>query len=122
MFIDVAELLNVCWLDINGKFDTSKLSPGTLYEVVFVVMLRIISYGWEFPVNLRLVFPDGTRQEKKENLMEKQREKWIEIHAGEFMVEKEMVGFVEFSLSETKILIWKRGLVVKGVVIRPKFS
>lgn len=122
MFIDVAELLNVCWLDINGKFDTSKLSPGTLYEVVFVVMLRIISYGWEFPVNLRLVFPDGTRQEKKENLMEKQREKWIEIHAGEFMVEKERVGFVEFSLSETKILIWKRGLVVKGVVIRPKFS
>ncbi|KAM7524677.1 hypothetical protein LguiA_014579 [Lonicera macranthoides] len=64
VFIDVAELLNVCWLDINGKFDTSKLTPGTLYEVVFVVMLRIISYGWEFPVNLRLIFPDGTKQEK----------------------------------------------------------
>ncbi|KAL7264616.1 hypothetical protein ACSBR1_002555 [Camellia fascicularis] len=38
--IEVAELKEVCWLDIRGKFGrTIDLSPGTMNEIVFVVRM-----------------------------------------------------------------------------------
>ncbi|CAK9187151.1 unnamed protein product [Ilex paraguariensis] len=120
VLIDVAELLNVSWLEIHGKFETTKLSPGVTYEVVFVVMLRDPAYGWQVPVNLRLILPDGSRQEHKENMMEKTRGRWIEIPAGEFTTLPEKDGEVEFSLYDYDGGVWKRGLVIKGVAIRPK--
>ncbi|KAE8709068.1 Protein PHLOEM PROTEIN 2-LIKE A1 [Hibiscus syriacus] len=52
---EVAELVQVCWLELVGKFHVSKLSPGTMYQVVFIVMLRDEAYGWEVPVNFRLL-------------------------------------------------------------------
>ncbi|XP_019156033.1 PREDICTED: lectin-like [Ipomoea nil] len=119
--VPVAELLNVCWLEIHGRFDVSKLSPETTYEVIFVVMLKDPAYGWHIPVNLRLILPDGSRQERKENLMEKARGKWIEIQAGEFdMRSMAKNGEIEFSIYEYEGSIWKRGLVIKNVVIRAK--
>ncbi|KAK3037087.1 hypothetical protein RJ639_029929 [Escallonia herrerae] len=84
-FVDVAEMLKVCWLEIHRRFGTTNLSPGIVYEVIFVVMLKDPAYGWEVPVNLRLFLPDGSSQEHKENFMEKQRGQWIEILAGKFM-------------------------------------
>ncbi|CAL5412869.1 unnamed protein product [Camellia sinensis] len=118
--IDVAELLNVCWLDIHGKFETANLSHGVAYEVVFVVMLKDPSYGWEVPVNLRLITPDGTTQQHQENLMQKPRGQWIEIPAGEFRMSPEKIEDIQFSLYEYNGGQWKRGLVIKGVAIRPK--
>ncbi|KAE8655602.1 hypothetical protein F3Y22_tig00117022pilonHSYRG00068 [Hibiscus syriacus] len=47
----IAELVRVCWVELVGKFNVSKLSPGTMYQVVFIVMLREEAYGWEVPVN-----------------------------------------------------------------------
>ncbi|KAL5538914.1 hypothetical protein UlMin_045777 [Ulmus minor] len=118
--IDTAELLNVCWLEIHGKFETTKLSPGTSYEVVFVVMLKDPAYGWDVPVNVRLVLPDGSKQEHKVNLMEKPRGQWINIPAGEFRTSPEKPGEIEFSIYEYEGGIWKKGLVIKGVKIQPK--
>ncbi|KAI3455833.1 hypothetical protein Pfo_012496 [Paulownia fortunei] len=120
--LPVAELLNVCWLEVNGAFEMANLSSGTMYEIVFVVMLKDPAYGWEVPVNLRLILPDGSRQEHKENLMEKQRGQWIEIPAGEFKSSAEKVGQMEFSLYDYEGGKWKRGLLIKGVSIRPKAS
>ncbi|KAL3523003.1 hypothetical protein ACH5RR_015837 [Cinchona calisaya] len=114
-----AELLNVCWLEVHGRFNTVNLTPGTTYEVTFVVMLKDPAYGWDLPVNLRLILADGSRQEHKENMMEKPRGKWIEVPAGEFETLPEN-GDMEFSLYEYEGGMWKRGLVIKGVVIRPK--
>ncbi|KAL7247641.1 hypothetical protein ACSBR2_002535 [Camellia fascicularis] len=37
--IEVAELLDVCWLEVRGKMDTIDLSPGALYEIVFVLKM-----------------------------------------------------------------------------------
>ncbi|KAK2969261.1 hypothetical protein RJ640_002972, partial [Escallonia rubra] len=93
---------------------------GIVHEVFFVVMLKEPAYGWEVPVNLRLILPDGCTQEHKENLMEKERGQWIEILAGKFMAVPDNVGDIQFSLYESEAGIWKRGLLVKGVVIRPK--
>ncbi|KAK9267216.1 hypothetical protein L1049_009636 [Liquidambar formosana] len=119
-FIDVAELYNVCWLEVHGKFEIAKLSPGIMYEVVFVVMLKDQASGWEVPINLRLSLPDGNIQEHKESLMEKPRGQWMEILAGEFKTLPEKAGEMEFSLFEYEGGKWKRGLVIKGVVIRAK--
>ena len=122
MFVDVAELLNVCWLEVHGKLEASMLSPGVLYEFVFVVMLKDPAYGWEVPVNLRLTLPDGSKQEHKENLMEKPRGRWIEIVIGEFMALQDKPGEIECSLFEYEGGKWKKGLLIKGVAIRPKAS
>lgn len=115
-----AELLNVCWLEVHGKFNTINLTPLSLYQVVFVVMLKDPAYGWELPVNLRIIQADGSRQEHKVNMMEKPRGKWIEIPAGEFKTLPENNGDMEFSMYEYEGGMWKRGLVIKGVLIIPK--
>ncbi|KAL7089674.1 hypothetical protein ACP275_13G198600 [Erythranthe tilingii] len=116
----VAELLDVCWLEVHGKFEIANLSPGATYEISFVVKLKDPAYGWENPVNLRLTLPDGSKQEHKENLMEKPRGKWIEITAGELKSSAEKAGEMEFSLYEYEGGKWKKGLLIKGVAIRPK--
>ncbi|KAH7837926.1 hypothetical protein Vadar_019626 [Vaccinium darrowii] len=119
-FIDVAELLRVCWLEMNGKFEMVNLSPDTVYEVVFLVMLKDSSFGWEVPVNVKLILPDGTTQQHQEKFMAKPRGSWIEIPAGEFGTSSEKIGDIQFSLYETESGQWKSGLIIKGVVIRPK--
>ncbi|CAI9090503.1 OLC1v1025285C1 [Oldenlandia corymbosa var. corymbosa] len=115
-----AELINVCWLEVHGRFNTVNLTPRTLYEVVFVVMLKDPAYGWEVPINFRLSLPDGSRQEHKENMIDKPRAKWIEIPAGNFQTLPENIGEMEISLYEYDGGIWKKGLLIKGVLIRPK--
>lgn len=83
-------------------------------------MLKDPAYGWEIPVNLRLTLPDGSKQEHKENLMEKPRGRWIEIPAGEIKSSTEKTGEMEFSLYEYEGGKWKKGLLIKGVKIQPK--
>ncbi|KAL3575625.1 hypothetical protein D5086_023726 [Populus alba] len=118
--VDVAELLDVCWLEIYGKFNTKMLSPGVLYEVVFVIKLKDPAYGWGVPVNVSLVLPNGYKQERKENLQTKTREQWIEVPVGEFITSPENVGEIQFGMHEYDGGEWKRGLVIKGIAIRPK--
>ncbi|KAK3037083.1 hypothetical protein RJ639_029925 [Escallonia herrerae] len=113
-------MLKVCWPEVHGRFETTNLSPGIVYEVLFVVMLKEPAYGWEVPVNLRLILPDGSTREHKENLMEKETGQWIEILAGKVTAIPDNVGDIQFSLYEYEGGIWKRGLLVKGVTIRPK--
>lgn len=119
VLIDVAELLNVCWLEINVRFGTAKLTPRTLYEAVFIIMLKEGAYGWDTPVNLRLLLPNGIKIEHKENLKMKPRNQWIEVLVGEFRTSTEKAGDLEISMYEIEAGQWKRGLAIKGVVIRP---
>ncbi|KAI4365257.1 hypothetical protein MLD38_021256 [Melastoma candidum] len=121
--IEVAELVNVCWLEANVRFDTLALSPQTTYRVVLVVMIRANGYGWHVPVNFKLVLPDGSCQEHQEMLDEKPREQWFEILVGEIRTTGEDTmtsGKMEISMYEIKGGNWKSGMVIKGVVIRPK--
>ncbi|XVF87047.1 hypothetical protein PTKIN_Ptkin18bG0089300 [Pterospermum kingtungense] len=123
--IDVAELLQVCWLEVAGKFDVAKLSPGTLYGVGVMVMLKDEdeAFGWEVPVNLRLTLPNGQKIERKETLVTKPRGKWIEIPLGEFKTAAtscQNVGEIEIYIHECDTGMWKGGLVIKGVSIQPK--
>ncbi|GKV36871.1 hypothetical protein SLEP1_g44957 [Rubroshorea leprosula] len=118
--IPVAVLMNVCWLEVHGKFNTAKLSPETLYKVAFVVMLEDPACGWEVPVNIKLTLPNGSKQEHKEDLIAKPRGQWIEIPVGEFKTPPTNAGKIEFSMYEYEGGNWKTGLVIKGAIIQPK--
>lgn len=105
---------------MRGKFEIATLLPGYTYDVAYVVMLKDSANGWEGPVNLSLLLPNGNRQEREESLKEKPREEWITISVGEFKKSREMVGNIEFSLYNDDEL-WKRGLIIKSVVIQQKY-
>ncbi|OMO65794.1 Phloem protein 2-like protein [Corchorus olitorius] len=119
-YIEVAELLQVCWLEVHTKFDIAKLSPGTLYQVVAMVMLRDEAYGWEDPVNFRLTLPNGHKVERKETLMNKPKGLWIEIPVGEFTTSSGNSGELDIYFHEYTAGTWKGGLILKGVAILPK--
>ena len=115
--IEVAELLEVCWLDIQGTIQTIDLSPGTVYEVVFVVKMKDKGQ-FNYSVNLIIVLPRSKRLTRHENLNEKPLGKWIEIQVGEFIMSPENVGDLTFKLEQYSP-DWKRGLIMKCVIIRP---
>ncbi|KAL3533473.1 hypothetical protein ACH5RR_006994 [Cinchona calisaya] len=121
IFVVGAKLLQVWWLAVSGRFEIVKLSPQTLYEVVFEIKLEKFTFMCETPVNLKLITPpEGMTQEHIENLDLKPRGEWIEILAGEFTTGPDPIGYLEFSLFQHDTKIEKRGLLVKGVTIRPK--
>ncbi|KAI3877081.1 hypothetical protein MKX03_027607 [Papaver bracteatum] len=123
--IEVPELIQVCLLDVHGTLDMSKLTPGVNYEVVFIVMLRDLSFGWDKPVNLCLVLPDGQRLVKEVVLEAMPKSRWIEIHVGDFETPQQPVDqekLVEFRLSGQDMVTWKSGLVIEGAIVRPKKS
>ncbi|WVZ73192.1 hypothetical protein U9M48_021533 [Paspalum notatum var. saurae] len=51
-FPEVAELVDVCWLEISGKLSLSLLSPGTTYAAYLVFALADDSYGLECHVGM----------------------------------------------------------------------
>src|SRR4051812_31217882 len=117
--IEIASLLNVRWLEVHGRFGTSYLTPGVMYEVVFAVMMEL-GYGWAMPVNPRLKLPNGDVKQHEVCLLEVPKGKWIELKVGEFIAANNLAGEMEFSSYEYEGGQWKRGLVIKGVIIRPK--
>ena len=45
-FEDVAELIDVCWFEIDGKIDVSMLSPSTVYSANLVFKSTADTYGF----------------------------------------------------------------------------
>ncbi|GMY35114.1 protein phloem protein 2-like a1 [Fagus crenata] len=116
--IEVAELVKVLWLDIQGTFQTIDLSPGTVYEVVFIV--KIEDYSWrDNSVTLTLILPRSKSITRHVKLNKKPLGKWIEIQVGEFIMSPENVGEITFKLGEYSSE-WKTRLVLKCAIIRPK--
>ncbi|EOA17910.1 hypothetical protein CARUB_v10006319mg [Capsella rubella] len=121
VIIEVAKTERVAWLEVVGKFEAEKLTPNSLYEVAFVVKLLDSAKGWGYRVNFKLVLPTRETKERRENMNMLEKNRWVEIPAGEFRTSPEPVsGKIEFSMFEVKSGQWKSGLTVKGVAIRPK--
>lgn len=120
--VDVTVLEAVCWLGVDGKFQTRVLTPGKKYEVVYVVKLEDTASGWETPVNLKLTLPDSRArpQERNVSLKEHIGKSWFDIPAGEFTMSPDNAGEIFFSMYETESRSWKNGLYVKRVEIRTK--
>ncbi len=117
--IEVARLSHVCWLDVRGKLTMSELSPGVIYEIVYVVKLTKEASGWELPIRLKLSLPGGRDQERQVSLLEKPRKQWIELNVGNFESKDGETGEVCFDLFEHGTH-WKGGLIIKGAILRPK--
>lgn len=122
-----AELKSVRWLEVCGRFDTEALTPEKLYEVVFVVKIKEYADGLE-SITLRLIIPNKSSKDVTVNLMNvTAREQWIEVPVGELFTiselkKKKKREEIEIFLYETEKLNCKQGLVIKGIVIRPKVS
>ncbi|KAL6269210.1 hypothetical protein ACE6H2_026121 [Prunus campanulata] len=117
---DVAELLNVCWLQVSGKFENPKLSQGTQYEVVLVAKMKTRAYGWDAPVNFKLTHADTTNHGtiNLEDMFKDSKDQWKDIKLGEFHASANQ-GNIEFWLYKFGGK-WKSGLVIKSVAVRPK--
>lgn len=106
------------WLDARGKYKQNKLREGSLYEVHFKVMLKP-SLRMDSTVVLKLCVPGATDQVRRENLLPKPRNVWIEVKVGEF-VAKNFPGKIRFSLEATEDDDYsKTGLVIHSVWITP---
>ncbi|KAF8084596.1 hypothetical protein N665_0710s0004 [Sinapis alba] len=122
--LEVAKMIKIHWLKIVGTYDTRDLTPGAKYEAVFLVKLEDNAIGWEQPVTLKLkvVQHDGSdnRVDRNENLKNYIGHNWVDILAGVFVVppshEPAKITFTMYQyVTDDK----KKGLVVKGVAIRP---
>ncbi|PHT82292.1 hypothetical protein T459_15307 [Capsicum annuum] len=105
----VAELINVCWLDITGKIDTKRLTKKTSFAAYLVFKLTDEHQQLEKAIaSVRFVKEkvEGTGKEGYTVFISKTKE------AGEY-------GEVEMKLMETDDLKWKSGLIIKGIDIRP---
>ncbi|XP_010441792.1 PREDICTED: protein PHLOEM PROTEIN 2-LIKE A6 [Camelina sativa] len=122
--IEIATSNKVYWLKIVGTLSTENLTPGTEYEAVFVVKLENDASGWELPVTLKLkvVQHDGDddRVDRTENLKDYIGCDWVDILAGVFVVPpKATPATIIFTMYQYADDYKKKGLVVKGVTIRP---
>ncbi|XXG42775.1 hypothetical protein AAC387_Pa01g2967 [Persea americana] len=105
-FPEVAELLNVCWLEIYGKLDARILSPKTTYKVYIVFKCVENSYG-------RLPVKWNDRQDPLSR-----SDGWMEMVMGEFFNDEGEEGDVEITFMEIKGGRWKSRLIIEGIEIR----
>ncbi|XP_010502246.1 PREDICTED: putative F-box protein PP2-B8 [Camelina sativa] len=143
-FETVAELLEVCLFEIRGRINTRVLSPRTRYSVYIVFMKVNICYGFEnvaVEVVVGVVGKDleescrryvcfdeardeqFRRRDRGKNLVkpERRNDGWMEINLGEFFNEGGLSKYdeIEVVALENKLRHWKRGLIIRGVEIRP---
>jgi len=119
-FSEVAELLNVCWLEICCKIDVSVLSPKTTYCAYLVFKIAERSNGLGFPAVASVKFGMYVSEHRVSLTFDEQSNDWLKLEMGEFFVDEGDEGEVDISLMETRGGHWKRGLIVQGIEIRPK--
>jgi len=137
-FPEVAQLLEVWWLDISGKINTLSLSPKTQYAA-YLVFKMIDAEGFQnCPIELSVgveggqsstkivcldpnveVEVEGRQHHRAVGLQRPsvRSDGWLEIEMGEFNsgLEDEEV---QMNVKETNN--WKRRLFLEGIEVRPK--
>nr|AAM62133.1 phloem protein 2-2 [Apium graveolens Dulce Group] len=117
--LDAAELIEVCWLQIDGTYNARNLNKGVKYGVYFVVELNS-NPCMNGPVTLKLTRPNGSPEEHKEDLQTKPRNKWVGLKVGEFTnTASGCDNTVKFSMNGCDGTTWKTGLTVIGAAIVP---
>ncbi|PIM98527.1 hypothetical protein CDL12_28993 [Handroanthus impetiginosus] len=145
-FSEVAELLNVCLLEIWGNINTIVLSSCTNYAAYLVFTCSTITYGFKFhPANGSVSISGHEREKRSFYLVPKEEQRqmyqiggqledeawkgtqyptrrddgWMEVELGEYFVKGGEDGDLDVSL----VMFsgnWKRGIVIQGIEIRPK--
>ncbi|KAG4997642.1 hypothetical protein AAZX31_10G160100 [Glycine max] len=134
-FPEVAELRDVCWLEIRGVLNTLVLSPNTQYAA-YLVFKMIDARGFhnrpvELSVNVfgghgstKIVCLDPNEELPHRRVEGLQRpnarsDGWLEIEMGEFF-NTGLDDEVQMSVVETKGGNWKSGLFIEGIEVKPK--
>ncbi|KAK9133933.1 hypothetical protein Scep_013461 [Stephania cephalantha] len=118
--VTIAELIKGVNVKVEGDSDcTSYLDKGITYEVAYQVMITRKSYGLENPMTLKFVDPKGKGTEFKVRLDRMPKNTWEFVRVGVFLNDGQATGKVQFSMTEVVSEEEKKGLVVKGVAIRP---
>lgn len=76
-FSQVAELINVCWLEINGSMNTQMLSQNKVYVVYLVFKLTARHYRFDYRPQHVLVGVGGS--DPKTQAMDSWRLNWGSI-------------------------------------------
>ncbi|KAK8930612.1 Protein PHLOEM PROTEIN 2-LIKE A9 [Platanthera zijinensis] len=121
-----AELVQVSWLQVNGKAKLSYFKKGRDYAVRFRVELRPDNFGWgDRPVYL-MSGVDGQRLWRKADLGAKRPDEAFDIPMDRPLTFRVPVpsnysnsAVVEFGMYEIWRGRWKGGLVIHEVVIEP---
>uniref|UniRef100_A0A7N0V7L1 Uncharacterized protein n=1 Tax=Kalanchoe fedtschenkoi TaxID=63787 RepID=A0A7N0V7L1_KALFE len=137
----VAELLQVCWLNITGRLDASKLTPPNVTYAAYLVYKFTIESLWldlppgeayagpvgaENSVSKIYLIPEEKQQagsERADQYATRRADGWMEVKLGEFVVnggqEGADGGEVEMGFREVSGC-WKQGLIVRGMEVRPR--
>ncbi|XP_057467514.1 F-box protein PP2-B1-like, partial [Actinidia eriantha] len=140
-FLEVAELLRVNWLEIQGKIDTRFLSSKTTYGAYLVFKIAEESSGLEsvpLKASVRFVGAGGGGAEIKScdvyvesklssdvptdhdgRLPRWRKDGWMEIELGDFFIDQGDDA-VEMRVMEIEHRREKSGLIVEGIELRPK--
>ncbi|PIA36199.1 hypothetical protein AQUCO_03400246v1 [Aquilegia coerulea] len=134
-FAEVAQLVNVCWLEIKGTIKTQLLSPKTTYAAYIVVKFADDAYGLDrHPAEVLVGFVgEGGNASDHIVLLDSERasggqfpsdrgDGWMEVELGEFYNDQGEDGEVQMTLREVQGGHWKSGLIVQGIELRPNLS
>ncbi|XP_031491043.1 F-box protein At2g02240-like [Nymphaea colorata] len=119
-----AELLEVCWLQIRGTFDTAALDKDTTWSIVCLLKHNDSATGLHTPAEVSVSQKDGTTICSRKvhlnpgsvDLIQQEGEEWLALEVGRFQpagVSRE----ITFNLLDGTTH-WKTGLVFAGVEIR----
>nr|XP_043633055.1 uncharacterized protein LOC122604230 [Erigeron canadensis] len=147
-FTEVAELIEVCWLEVQGTISTSILSTDTRYAAYLVYKLTPDHPFEYYPVEVFIKLGGVESQTKTVYLDPKVRQRpildhfsvriqsnagpplndpkprqdeWLEIELGEFFNQEE-VRELKMTMKVVDEISWKHGIIIQGIDIRPKGS
>ncbi|XP_010927099.1 uncharacterized protein PHLOEM PROTEIN 2-LIKE A4 [Elaeis guineensis] len=121
-FPEGAELIQVNWVEVKGTLAADKLSRSTTYEVLYIIKFKDDAFGWHSShITFQVTSPHGQKSKRTVVLepYRKDSNKWHEIHGGEFSLTSH-TGEVAFSMYGDDSEWWKRGMILGGVIIKPK--
>lgn len=132
----MAELLNVCWLEISYRLEMEKLCPHTNYASYLVYKFTEENSGFEYTpgdsyagigeeenvIWKTYLVPEGDQEglEKGDKYPMMRPDGWMEVELGEYFIDElETFGEIEMGFKETSDS-WKNGLIVLGIEMREK--
>ncbi|CAM8885747.1 unnamed protein product [Rhodiola kirilowii] len=118
---EVAELVNVCWLEILARLYTNDLTPNTTYAAYLVFKLTDNHKGlYNPPSKASIRFLRAGEASNRDVLLVGQGHRhdgWMEVELG---LRGNDNDYLEIFLIEIEGGQCKRGLMVRGMEVRPK--
>lgn len=117
--MEVAEALEILWIQVYGNCPTEMPTPSTSYNVSFIVMKEEDNLGLDHPMNLVLFLPKEETIEGTEDLTSMPMNEWKEVLVGDFITPSDHMsrdmGICMLQVHEHMMT----GLVINKIIIRP---